>query len=200
MSETEAKEVLKEEVSEDKLRWLKTRHAGWLLAVISFTESVFAPIIIDPFLSAFIIGKREKWFHYSIIAVIFSVLGGLAGYLLGALFFDFVGTKIIAVYGLEKQFAEISLSLSDNGFVFVLLGALTPIPYKIVAIASGLTHISLLTFIFASILGRALRLITVGYATYIFGPTAVPLIRKNFFKLTTAVAVLLIIYMILRIL
>lgn len=198
MNEIEAKEVLAEEVGADKVKWLNTRHAGWLLAVISFVESVFAPIIIDPFLSAFIIGRRDRWLRYTLISIVFSVLGGVAGYFLGALFFDFVGTKIIAAYGLEAQFAEISLKLSENGFVFVLLGALTPIPYKLVAIASGLAHVSLVTFIFASVLGRVLRLATVGYATYVFGPAAMPLVRKHFLKLTTAVAVLLIVYLIVK--
>ena len=126
-----------EEVGERGARWLRSKHAGWILGLISFAESVIAPILIDPFLIALILARRERWLHYIFISVVFSVLGGIAAYILGALFFDFIGTWVISFYGLEDQFASITKHLDENGFVFVLLGALTPIPYKLVAIGIG---------------------------------------------------------------
>ena len=80
-----------EEVGERGARWLRSPHAGWILAGISFAESVFAPILIDPFLIALILAKRSAWLKFVVISVVFSVIGGLFGYLLGALFFDFIG-------------------------------------------------------------------------------------------------------------
>lgn len=187
------------EIGKHGARWLKSKHAGWILAAISFAESVFAPILIDPFLIALILARRERWMYYVIISIIFSVLGGIVAYILGALFFDFIGTWIISFYGLETQFTSASKSLDVNGFVFVLIGALTPIPYKLVAIASGVAQINFITFLFASIVGRIVRLSLVGGATYVVGPQALPLIRKNLLLLAYVLGAVLLVYFILRI-
>lgn len=180
-------------------RWLKSKHAGWILAAISFAESVFAPIIIDPFLIALILARRERWLRYIYISVIFSIFGGVVAYILGSLFFDFIGTWIIGFYGLENQFTSVSKNLDANGFVFVLLGALTPIPYKIVALTSGLAQINFITFLFASIVGRILRLGLVGGATYLVGPHALPIIRKHLLHLAYVLAFILIVYFVIQI-
>lgn len=198
----ESKQITREvteEVGERGVRWLRSRHAGWILALISFAESVFAPILIDPFLVALIFVKRQSWIKYTAIAIIFSVVGGLAGYLLGALFFDFIGKWVISFYGLESQFAKISNGLNESGFVFVLLGALTPIPYKLVAIASGLAQLNLVTFLFASIVGRMLRLGLVGGAAYFVGPHAMPVIRRHLLTLAYLIGFILIAYLLINI-
>ena len=186
------------EVGERGAKWLRSRYAGAILAAISFAESVIAPILIDPFLIALIFVKRQAWLRYTIISIVFSVLGGLAGYLIGALFFDFIGKWVIELYGLESQFARISASLNDNAFVFVLLGALTPIPYKLVAIGSGLAQINLVTFIVASIVGRMLRLGLVGWAAYLVGPHAMPLIRKHLLTFAYVIGFILLAYIVFK--
>lgn len=187
-----------EKVGHHGAKWLRSRHAGWVLGVISFAESVFAPILIDPFLIALVLAKRQAWIKYVIISIVFSVLGGIAGYVLGALFYDFLGTKVIAFYGLETQFASISNNLDSNGFVFVLLGALTPIPYKLVALASGLVQVNIWTFIFASIFGRILRLGLVGYAAYAVGPHALPIFRKHLLTLAYVFGFILLVYLLIQ--
>ena len=188
-----------QEVGERGAKWLRSRHAGWILGVISFAESVFAPILIDPFLIALILAKRSAWLRFIAISVVFSVLGGLFGYLLGALFFDFIGKWVIDFYGLQKQFASVTENLNDNAFVFVLLGALTPIPYKLVAIASGLVQLNFFTFFIASVVGRILRLGLVGGATYIVGPHALPMIRRHLLTLAYLLGFILLVYLIVRI-
>lgn len=190
----------KEELYVDKVgahgaKWLRSKHADWILAVISFIESVFAPIIIDPFLVALILAKRERWLFYTNVAIIFSVLGGLCGYAIGALAYDFIGRYVIDFYGLQERFASMATKLDENAFAFVLLGALTPIPYKLVAIAGGLAKINLVTFIFASLVGRILRLGLVGYAAYQFGPHALPVIRRHLLTLAYVVGLALLIYL-----
>lgn len=192
--ERETQQLYVEEVGERGAKWLRSRHGGWVLAAISFTESLFAPIIIDPFLVAFIFAKRESWIRFTAISVIFSVLGGVAGYALGILFYDTLGEPILAMYGLTDDFASVAASIDANGFVFVLLGALTPIPYKLVAIAAGLLHMNFVTFLFASIVGRFLRLGLVGLAAYAVGPHALPLIRKHLLLFAYIVAGLLLAY------
>ena len=190
--------VVVTELGERGARWLRSRHAGWILAVISFTESVFAPILIDPFLIALIFVKRQAWLRYTIIAIVFSVIGGVAGYYIGVLFFDFIGKWVIELYSLEEQFVWISTKLNENGFVFVLLGALTPIPYKLVAIASGVAHINFLTFLVASIVGRILRLGLVGGAAYLVGPTVMPIIRHHLLTTAYIVGFILLAYLIVK--
>lgn len=188
------------EVGSHGARWLRSKHGGWVLAAISFSESLFAPIIIDPFLIAYIFANRPAWKRFITIAVVFSVLGGLAGYFLGLLFYDTVGRPILEFYNLTADFDAAARELDTNGFVFVLLGALTPIPYKLVAIASGLVHLDFTTFLFASVVGRLLRLGLVGLAAYVVGPHALPLIRKYLLWIAYAVCMLLVAYIVVQML
>lgn len=177
---------------------LSSRSADVALAFISFIESVIAPIIIDPFLIAYIMARRSRWLRYVFVSVIFSVLGGIAGYLLGALFFESVGEPILSVYSLEDDFYAFADRMGETGFVFVLLGALTPIPYKLVAIASGFFEINFLTFVIASLVGRLLRLGLVGLSAYAVGPTVLPVIRTRLKLFATVVGVILLFYIIFQ--
>lgn len=194
-----AKQYLHEEVGKHGVRWMNSRYAEPIFAFISFMESALAPIIIDPFLVALILFKREFWLRYIAISVIFSVLGGVFGYLIGWLFYDWLGVRIIETYGLQKSFAWVVERVDANAFVFVLLGALTPIPYKLVAIASGVLTLNPFTFLIASIIGRTLRLGLVGWATYLVGPRAVPLVRRHLLKMAYGLAAILILYIVIRI-
>lgn len=180
-------------------KWLRSKHASAVLAFISFAESVFAPIIIDPFLVALILASPKKWKWYVCIAIVFSIVGGVFAYALGLLFFDTIGTKLVEFYRFEDQSTAISQSLNNNGFAFVLLGAFTPIPYKLVAIASGFLQINILTFIVASIFGRIFRLGLVGFAAYTVGPRALPAIQRNLHLLAGIIGIILLTYIIVRI-
>ncbi|MFT5849762.1 MAG: membrane protein YqaA with SNARE-associated domain [Patiriisocius sp.] len=187
-------------VAKHGARWLQSKHSVWILGVISFAESLFAPILIDPFLVALIIASPKKWKLYVLVSIVTSVIGGVCAYILGSLFFDTLGVKVIDFYGLQDMFASIADNLDKNGFVFVLIGAFTPIPYKIVAIASGVLHISFLTFIVASIFGRVLRLGLVGLAAHAVGPHALPVVRRNLYTLAAVAGLLLLTYIGLQLL
>jgi len=195
-----APKTVTEEVESRVAKWLRSKHAGSFLGVMSFAESMFAPIVIDPFLVALILATPSKWKRYTIITIVASVIGGVFAYILGALFFDTLGVKLIALYSLADTFASISNSLNNNGFVFVLIGAFTPIPYKIIAISSGLLHINFLTFLVASIIGRMLRLGLVGLAVYVAGPHALPIVRRHLYSIAAISGVILIAYIIVRLL
>lgn len=189
-----AHEKTTDAVAEHSARWLRSRHASWVLAVISFAESVFAPILIDPFLIALILASPKKWKLYTVVSIVASVAGGVVAYILGAAFFDTVGVRVISFYNLEDYFASMSSSLDANGFVFVLIGAFTPIPYKLVALTSGLAHINFLTFLVASIIGRILRLGLVGVAVHTVGPHAMPIIRRHLHMIAAIVGIILVLY------
>lgn len=179
-------------------RWLRSRFAASILAVISFAESLFLPVLIDPFLIALILARRSRWLYYTSVAIVFSVLGGLAGYFVGLWFFDIIAQPVIANYGWEAEFARVSSQIDASGFAFVLIGALTPIPYKIVAVASGFGQISFVTFLVASILGRILRLGLVGYLTYLVGPHALPVFRSHLLTLAYVFLFLLVGYLVFQ--
>ncbi|MDC1205359.1 VTT domain-containing protein [Candidatus Pacebacteria bacterium] len=178
--------------------WLRSKYAVWILGGTAFAESMFAPILIDPFLVALIIAKRELWKRYIFISVAASVVGGIAGYGLGILFFDTVGIKLITFFGLGESFASISENFDSNGFVFVLIGAFTPIPYKIVALASGVLHINIVTFLVASIFGRLFRLGLVGFAAYAVGPRALPVMQKHLHLIAAIIGMILVAYIIFQ--
>ena len=187
-----------EVVAKHGAKWLRSKHAESTLALISFAESIFAPIIIDPFMIALILASPHRWKRYVFITIVASVIGGIFAYTLGALFFESFGAKIISMYSLEKTFTNVSENLNNNGFAFVLIGAFTPIPYKLVALASGLLKINLLTFIGASIMGRILRLGLVGMAASMVGPHALPAVRKNLYTVAAIVGLVLCVYIVLR--
>lgn len=187
-----------EKVGKHGVRWLRSKHAGLILALISFVESVFAPILIDPFLVALILANRSKWLYYTTIATISSVIGGVVAYFLGLLFFDAVGVVIIETYHLTEQFNSVASSIDENAFVFVLIGAITPIPYKLVALASGLAQMNFMVFIIASIFGRIVRLGLVGYIAYAVGPHALPVFRKHLLTLAYIFFALLVAYLLVE--
>lgn len=185
-------------VAKHGAKWLRSKHADWTLAAISFVESVFAPIIIDPFLVALIFASPKRWKWFIIISILASLVGGIFAYYLGALFFDAIGQKIINFYGLHESFAWIAGELNKSAFVFVFLGAFTPIPYKLVALGSGMLHINIITFVVASIIGRMLRLGLVGVAAHAVGPHALPIVRRYLYHIAAIAGVLLLAYLLIQ--
>lgn len=177
-------EALSENTEKKKF---KQTHADWTLGLISFTESAFMPILTDPFLLAMTIAKPHLWVRYTIIAGVTSVLGGLFGYFLGAVLFDLVGADIIAFYNAESLYERTVISMSEGAFWFTLIGAFTPIPYKLVAIVGGVLHINLLTFVVASAIGRFVRFFIVTYISYKFGAYALKQFNRRFTLVTIAI-------------
>lgn len=190
--------VMQPKLGKRGARWLRSKYADWILVCISAAESIFAPILIDPFLVALIFANRAKWKWYIFISIAASVVGGLIAYALGALFYETIGVTFVGMYGLESQFQSIQDNLNENGFVFVLIGAFTPIPYKLVALASGVLHINIFTFLVASFFGRIFRLGLVGFAAYAVGPKALPIMQRNLWLLAAVVGVMLVIYILFR--
>lgn len=164
----------------------KRSYGDLLLGIASFTESSFLPILIDPFIVGMTLAKPEKWLRYTIIAGVASILGGLFGYMLGAVFFEYVGVKIIAFYHLEELFQKTSVAMNEGAFWFTLLGAFTPVPYKLTAIAGGMLHINIMSFLLASVIGRFGRFIIVAYVCKTFGAYVLSRFTKRFTLVTIA--------------
>jgi membrane protein YqaA with SNARE-associated domain len=145
----------------------------YYLALISFLESSFFPIPPDVMIIPMVISKKSKFIKIFLIATIFSVLGGILGYYIGALFFD-LGMKIMSFYGYEDKLTNLKNDLINSEGFYAWLGILflagfTPLPYKVFTIASGLIGFDILIFIFISLISRGLRFFIVSYLSYKFG-------------------------------
>ena len=168
------------------------KHAQWILALVAFAESSFFPIPPDVMLIPMTLAERRKALWYAFLATVGSVLGGIFGYLIGALLFDTVGEPIIAFYGLEAGFEKLKGWYGEYGLLIVFVAGFTPIPYKVFTISSGLTNLSFPLFLIGSIVSRGLRFMIVCGLIYWFGPTIKNFIEKYLGILTIAASVLLV--------
>ena len=170
----------------------RTRHAERGLAGISFAESSFFPIPPDVLLIPMVLANRAKWFRYAMVCTIASVAGALLGYFIGAVLFDTIGQRIIALYNAQDAFDSIREWYDTWGAWGILFGAVTPFPYKILTIFSGFADFSILTLVVVSIIGRGLRFFLVAGLLYHFGEPIRVFIEKHLGLLFTLFMMLLI--------
>ena len=148
------------------------KSSKYYLALVSFIESSFFPIPPDVMIIPMVISKKNDFIKIFLIATIFSVLGGILGYLIGAFFYDF-GAQIMNFYGYEEKLTSLKDDLIGNdGFYawlsILFLAGFTPLPYKVFTIASGLIGFNLFVFILISLISRGLRFFIVSYFSYKF--------------------------------
>ena len=127
------------------------------LAGLSFLESSIFPIPTDVMLMPMILADRSKAWRYGIITTIASVAGAVLGYLIGAFLFESIGQPIIDFYGYADKFAAAESYYLEYGVLIVLIGGLTPIPFKVITIASGLFGLNPVIFFLSCIAARAPR-------------------------------------------
>ncbi|WP_040325921.1 YqaA family protein [Aurantimonas manganoxydans] len=168
-----------------------TRHAERGLAAVSFIESSVFPIPPDALLIPMVIARPRRWVRIGLICTVASVLGAFLGYAIGALFFDLIGQPILEIYGKADAFTELSARYNAWGGWAVLFAALTPFPYKVLTIFSGVTGLNLITFTIVSIVGRSLRFFFVAWLLQRFGAPIQGFIEKNLGLLFTLFIILL---------
>jgi len=147
--------------------------ANYALAFVSFIESFFFPVPPDLMIVPMVMAKKESYLKIFLIATIFSVLGGLVGYVVGVFFLD-MSMVIIEFYGYEGKIFEIQSKISSKGgFIFwigvMFLAGFTPLPFKLFTIASGIVGFNIVVFFFICLFTRGLRFFIVSYLTYLFG-------------------------------
>jgi membrane protein YqaA with SNARE-associated domain len=172
------------------------KSSNFFLGVVSFIESSFFPIPPDVMIIPMVISKKKNYLKIFFIASIFSVLGGIFGYILGAIFFD-IAINIIEFYGYEKKVIYLKDNLSQgNGFLawlsILFLAGFTPLPYKVFTIASGLIGFNLLIFILVSLISRSMRFFIIAYLSFKFGDLFTEFMDKNGSKWFTVLGLLLI--------
>ncbi|WP_029058633.1 YqaA family protein [Stappia stellulata] len=144
--------------------------APFALGAVSFAESSFFPIPPDILLIPMVIARRARAFSYALLCTITSVIGGAAGYAIGALLFVQLAEPILSFYGYLDKFEAFRANFNDYGAWIVFIAGITPFPYKVITIASGATGLSLPVFMVASVLARGLRFFAVAGLLYLFGP------------------------------
>jgi len=149
------------------------RKSNFFLGLVSFAESSFFPIPPDVMIIPMVIAKPKEFFRIFLIASIFSVLGGIFGYMLGAIFLD-LAMNVIQFYGYEEKVNNLKTSLTlGEGFIawfgILFLAGFTPLPYKVFTIASGIISFNLPIFILVSLISRSLRFFIISYLSYKFG-------------------------------
>lgn len=154
------------------------------LAVISFLESSVFPIPPDVMLIPMVLADRARAFRIALVCTIASVLGGLLGYAIGYYLFETLGEWVVRTYGLQAGLAAFRAGFDEYGIWIILIKGLTPIPYKLVTIASGAAHFDLFTFVWASIVTRGLRFFLVAALLWKFGEPIRSFIEKRLTLLT----------------
>jgi membrane protein YqaA with SNARE-associated domain len=174
------------------LHWAKTPYAVPALFLLSFAESSFFPVPPDVLLIALAISIPKKSFKYATICAVGSVLGGVLGYGIGLYGYEMIGKPIVEFYHGQEIMDMIKLQYDQHGFLGILIAAITPIPYKVFTIASGVFEFDFWSFFVASVIGRSTRFFIVAGLIWKFGPAIRDFIEKYFNYLSVAFMVLLI--------
>ena len=159
------------------------RRSNIYLGIVSFIESSFFPIPPDVMVVPMVLAKKSSYLKIFLIATIFSVLGGIFGYLIGYLFID-LAMYVIEFYNYENKVLKLKMDLSQGSGMVIWLGTLflagfTPLPYKVFTITSGLIGFDIIAFIIISLISRGLRFFLVSFLTFKFGEKFVSFIEQK---------------------
>ncbi|MDH5189471.1 MAG: DedA family protein [Rhodospirillaceae bacterium] len=167
------------------------RHAMWALFFIAFVESSFFPIPPDILLLPMVLAARGNAWKIAAVCTIGSVLGGIAGYGIGFFLYESVGRPVLDFYGYGAKFEAFQALYNEWGAWIVAAGGLTPLPFKVITIASGVTGLDMVTFTIASVLSRGLRYYLIAALLWYFGAPIRTFIEKYLAWIVTGGFVLL---------
>lgn len=168
------------------------KHAVPILAGVSFAESSFFPIPPDALLVPMCLAKREKAFYYAFICTLASVIGGIFGYAIGYFFFEAIAEPILSFYGKEEYFQQFAAQYNEYGAWIVLGAGVTPFPYKVITIASGVTQLYLPLFIVFSVIARSIRFFLVAALIWKYGAPILRFVDKYLQWVATGAFLLLV--------
>ena len=165
------------------LELASNKRSNLYLGIVSFVESSFFPIPPDVMIVPMVLAKKDSYLKIFLIATVFSVLGGIFGYLIGHLFID-LAMHVIEFYSYENKVLKLKMDLSQGSGMMIWLGTLflagfTPLPYKVFTITSGLIAFDVFAFIIISFISRGLRFFLVSFLTVKFGEKFVKLIEQK---------------------
>lgn len=159
-----------------------SRSALWLLGGVSFAESAFLPVPVDAVSVPIMLSAKRRIPMVILIGTLTSVLGGLLGYLLGWGFYETLAQPLLRLLGVDGEVQGFTERMQQNqtaGAWLIFLGAVTPIPFKVVCIGAGLIKFNLPLFMAAAMAGRLLRFLAFGVLFWYFGEPMKKVIRQN---------------------
>jgi len=165
--------------------------APYALAAVSFAESSFFPVPPDAMLVPMMLARPDRAWFYALVCTVASVIGGILGYAIGVAFYDTLGARLFEFYGLTQGVEAFRHGYAEYGHWVILLKGLTPIPYKLVTITSGLASYPLGWFILLSALTRGARFFLVALLMSRFGPRIKAIIDDNFNLVATLAIVVI---------
>lgn len=174
------------------IHWAETPYGGIALFLLAFAESSFFPIPPDVLLIVLVLGARQRWWRFALICTAGSVIGGAAGYWIGAGLMDTVGMAVVRFYKAEETYKHVQELYAKYDYWIVLTAAFTPIPYKIFTIASGAMEMDLTRFMLVSFFGRGARFFIVAVLLWLFGRPVREFIERYFDWLALLFVILLI--------
>ena len=167
-------------------------HALLALLVVSFVESSFFPIPPDILLIPMILARPPQAWRLAALCTLASVAGGIVGYAIGYFLFDAIGRPVLEFYHAMASYDALKAGFAKWGVWIIIIKGMTPIPYKLITIASGVAHFDFVSFIGASIVSRSLRFFLVALLLWQFGDAARLFIERRLMLVTTLFAVALV--------
>jgi membrane protein YqaA with SNARE-associated domain len=161
------------------LRMAHSRHALPALAAVSFAESSFFPIPPDAMVIPMVIARRDRAWTIAAVCTIASVLGAMLGYAIGYYLLESVGQWLIQLYHMQDKIAQFQTTYGEYGAAIILLKGLTPIPFKLVTIASGIAHFNFPLFVILCVVTRGARFFLIAGLLKRFGAPVQEFIEKR---------------------
>ena len=154
-------------------------YATWLMGIVAFVESSFFPVPPDAMLIPMSLARPDKAWFYATVCTLTSVAGGVLGYFIGAVLYDSVGLWLMKLYGLTDQVETFRQAYAQWGSWIILIKGVTPIPYKLVTIASGFAGYSIVMFVLLSFVARGMRFFLVAFLLNRYGAQARAIIEER---------------------
>jgi membrane protein YqaA with SNARE-associated domain len=164
------------------------RHAMAAMALISFAESSFLPLPPDILLVPMILAQPRRAWLIAAVCTIASVTGGYVGYAIGYFLFDAIGLPVLEFYHMMDKYEAFKAAFAEWGAWIIVIKGLTPIPFKLVTIASGAAQFNLVTFTMASIVSRGLRFFLLAALLWRFGEPIRDFIERRLMLVTSMIA------------
>ena len=172
--------------------FLKKKESKWILYFISFIESIIFPIPTDPFLVPFIISEK-KFFRLAIFTTLFSVLGGIVAYFIGSFLWESLKPLVeVYFYGIFNSVNEFEKKFLNLGILLIIFGGISPFPFKVTCLASGILGINFVIFVLASTVSRGLRFFLVSYLIYRYGEKSLIFARKHIAIISVVLLVIIV--------
>jgi membrane protein YqaA with SNARE-associated domain len=168
------------------------RNAMAAMAAVSFAESSFFPLPPDILLVPMTLARPRRAWLIATVCTVASVLGGYVGYAIGYYLFDAVGQPVLEFYHAMDKYEAFKATFAEWGAWIIIIKGLTPIPFKLVTIASGAAQFDLLSFTVASLVSRSLRFYPLAALLWRFGEPIRDFIERRLMLVTSLFAVALV--------